>query len=374
MQLPIRSFSQLMQDMSAVLQSSVIKLLDLSPGSVLRSILEANASVALWIQFLITQMLETTRAATCSADDLDSWVQDFGLSRLPASQAVGTVVFSRYVATNIVTIPAGVRVKSSDGSLTFEVVADTTNRDWSNAESAYVLPIGIDQLAVPISALTLGPSGNVQAGMITLLASSIVGIDEVSNPYSLVGGIEAESDESLRSRFLVYVNSRSRATADAIGFAVSSVRQGLSFVVHENVDAAGHPQLGTFVVTVDDGSGTPPSPLLALIAQAVDAVRPIGARFSVRPPSVQPVDITVHVDLIAGVQLSEIRVELVYAIERFVNGLPVGAGLSVTRVAQIIYQASAKVGNVSSITLNGLNHDLVVSDRGIVKAGLIAII
>jgi len=374
MLLPIRNFSQLIQDMSAVLQSSVVKLLDLSPGSVLRAILEANASVALWVQFLITQMLQTTRAATCSAEDLDSWVRDFGLSRLPASQAVGTVIFSRYVPTSKATIPPGTRVKSSDGSLTFVVLADAAHANWSDDESAYVLSIGVDQVTVPISANEPGPSGNVQTGMITLLASSIVGVDEVSNPYSLIGGIEAETDDALRRRFLGYINSRSRATADAIGFAVSSVRQGLSFVVHENVDAAGHAQLGSFIVTVDDGTGVPSSSLLELIAASVDAVRPIGSRFSVRPPSVQHVDITVHVDPITGVQLSEIRVELVHAIERFVNALAVGSGLSVTRIAQAIYQESSKVNNVSGVTINGSNNDCIVSNRGVVKAGLIALI
>lgn len=374
MQLPIRNLSQLMQDMSAVLQSSVVKLLDLSPGSVLRAILEANASVALWVQFLITQMLQTTRASTCSGGDLDSWVRDFGLSRLPASHAIGTVKFSRYVPTSRAAIAAGTRVKSSDGSLTFVVVSDAAHESWSADEGAYVLSMGMEQVTVPVSAKEAGASGNVQAGMITLLASSIAGVDEVSNLASLIGGVEAETDEVLRRRFLGYINSRSKATSDAVGFAVASVRQGLSFVVHENVDAAGHSQLGSFIVTVDDGTGAPPSSLLATVAEAVDLVRPLGSRFSVRPPSVHMVNITVNVEPISGVQIAEIRVEIAYAIERFVNGLAVGSALSVTRLAQTIYQASAKVSNVSGITINGLSNDWSVNNRSVVKAGLIAII
>lgn len=374
MQLSIRNFSQLMQDMSAALQNSAAKLLDLSPGSVLRAILEANASVALWVQFLITQMLQTTRAATCSGIDLDSWVRDFGLSRLPASHSVGKVVFSRFVSTSRASVPSGTRVKSSDGSLMFAVVADAEHANWSHEHNAYILLIGMDKITVPVSATEPGPSGNVQSGMITLLASSIAGVDEVSNPDPLVGGAEAETDEVFRARFVGYINSRSRGTVDAIGFAVSSVRQGLSFVVHENVDVIGHTQLGNFVVIVDDGTGVPPSSLLELVATAVDAVRPIGSRFAVRAPSVQMADVVIHVDPVPGVPLSEIRVELTRAVESFVNTLAVGAGLSVTRIAQAIYQASTKVNNVSNITINGLSSDLAGSNRGVVKAGLIAII
>src|SRR3954469_14647325 len=52
MQLPFRSFSQLVQDMAATVQGASGQLSNLSVGSVLRAILEANASVGLWMQCL----------------------------------------------------------------------------------------------------------------------------------------------------------------------------------------------------------------------------------------------------------------------------------------------------------------------------------
>jgi hypothetical protein len=51
MNLSLKGFSQLIEDMSAALQSSATTLIDVSVGSVVRAIFEANASVALWIAY-----------------------------------------------------------------------------------------------------------------------------------------------------------------------------------------------------------------------------------------------------------------------------------------------------------------------------------
>lgn len=80
MKLSLRGFGQLIEDMSAALQSSATALVDVSVGSVVRAIFEANASVVLWLQWLILQVLQTTRASTSSGTDLDTWMMDFGLT------------------------------------------------------------------------------------------------------------------------------------------------------------------------------------------------------------------------------------------------------------------------------------------------------
>ena len=106
MQLSLRTFSSLVQDMAAAVQASASQLLDLTVGSTLRAVLEANASVGLWMQWLILLVLRTTRAATSSGSDLDSWMADMTLVRLPAVAATGTVTFSRFTATIAGLIPS----------------------------------------------------------------------------------------------------------------------------------------------------------------------------------------------------------------------------------------------------------------------------
>src|ERR1700739_2986107 len=94
--LPLQNFATLVAGMAAAVQGACQQLLDLTVGSVLRAILEANASVALWMQWLIMLVLQTTRAATSTGPDLDSWVADFGVARLPGTAASGVVTLSRW--------------------------------------------------------------------------------------------------------------------------------------------------------------------------------------------------------------------------------------------------------------------------------------
>jgi hypothetical protein len=63
MQLQVQDFTTLVRNMAASVQGSAIALIDLTTGSVLRAILEANASLALWLQWLIVQVLAQTRAS-----------------------------------------------------------------------------------------------------------------------------------------------------------------------------------------------------------------------------------------------------------------------------------------------------------------------
>ena len=75
--LKLKSFSQLIEDMAAALQSSTTALMDISVGSVIRAIFEANASIVLWLQWMIIQVLQTTRASTSLGSDLDTWMRRF---------------------------------------------------------------------------------------------------------------------------------------------------------------------------------------------------------------------------------------------------------------------------------------------------------
>ena len=53
MQLPLQTFTSLVQGMAAAVQAASARILDLTIGSTLRAILEATASIGLWMQWLI---------------------------------------------------------------------------------------------------------------------------------------------------------------------------------------------------------------------------------------------------------------------------------------------------------------------------------
>src|ERR1700760_193899 len=118
--------------MSAVLESSATSLIDVSVGSVVRAIFEANASVVLWLQWLVVPVLQSTRASTSNGPDPDSWLQDFSMTRLPAVPSTGIVAFSRFGTSLPAAIPVGTVVKTADGSLSFSVAEDVNISIWQD--------------------------------------------------------------------------------------------------------------------------------------------------------------------------------------------------------------------------------------------------
>lgn len=373
MQLSFQTFSSLVENMAASVQSASAQILDLTVGSVTRAILEANASVGLWMQWLILQVLQSTRAATSSGPDLDSWMADMTLTRLPAVAAIGRVGFSRFTPSAPALIPVGALVRTADGSQSFSVTAEPSNTSWSEALDGFSIPAGIATLSVPVVAMIAGSAGNVQAETITLLATAIPGVDTVINPDPLQGGLDAESDAAFRARFQNFIQSRSRATPLAVGYAVTSIQQGLNYTIQENADAAGNPRMGSFVVTIDDGSGYPNPTLLATVSGAVEAVRPVGSTFSIQAPTVITANVTLAIEVSTGFTKSNLIQPVSEAISSYINTLPIGATLPITRVAQLAYDATGGISNVSQVAINGVNADVVPSVTGVVKAGSVAI-
>lgn len=359
--------------MAASVQGAAQSLLDLTVGSVLRAILEANASIALWLQWLIVQVLATTRLATSSGADCDSFGTDFGFVRLPAVAAVGQVTFSRFTPSIAAFIPVGTNVSVAANTQSFVVVADTTNPSYSAALGGYTLAAGVAGVNVTIAANIAGSAGNVQPGSIALMSSAVSGVDTVTNMGALTGGIDAESDAAFRARFGNYLASLSRATDIAIGSTIAGIRQGLSYTISENMNQAGDAQMGCFVVTVDDGSGNPSANLLNAVQLAVGGVRPVGTSFAVQKPLVSLADVAVTIITATGTSHNAAVAAVGTAIESYIAALPVGGTLSYTRLAQLAFDASSAVTNLSGLLLNGGTADLVPPLFGVVRVGIVTV-
>ncbi len=373
MNLSLKGFTQLVEDMSAALQSSATTLVDVSIGSVLRAIFEANASVVLWLQWLILRVLQTTRASTSTGTDLDSWMADFGLNRLPAIPATGIVTFSRFAPNLAATIPAGSIVKTSDGMLSFSVTEDRALSIWQPASSGYVIPSGVASADLPVACATSGSIGNVLAGTITVIAASLPGVDQVTNANPLSNGADRETDQAFRSRFQGYLASLSRATLGAVQNAIAGVRQGLDVAIEQNTGAGGAPQVGALLVIVDDGTGYPSADLLSDVASAVDAVRPIGTTFAVVPPQVLTVNVSLTAEFASANDATVGIPSIQNYVASYLNDLPVGRTASVTRVAQHAYRAGSGLQNITDIGLNGASTDVIPAPLTVIKAGQIVV-
>ena len=366
MQLALQDFTALVRTQAAAVSASCRTLLDLSVGSVLRAVLEANASVALWMQWLIVDVLATTRAATSHGADLDSWVLDFGLLRLGAVPAVAEVRFSRAATGVAAVVPVGALVRTvpvaGGDAQVFAVSEDASRAEWMG--SGYRLAAGVSAVGVPVRAVLAGRGGNVQAGTIQLMASAVPGVDQVTNAVAASGGLDAETDAALRVRFGEYMDSRTRATAQAVRFAVQGVRAGLFVQVVDRVDSAGAVRPGHFTVLIDDGSGAPASSLIADVATAVEAVRALGTTFSVRGPVAVQVSVTMRARA-----PYEARLAVQAQVLKHLAGLAVGASVVPSRIVQVAHEADSRVELVSEVLVNGVAGELAMPVFGRAVAG-----
>lgn len=372
MQLQLQTFTGLVSAAAAAVQGSAKQLIDLTVGSTLRALLEASASVGLWMQWLILLVLQMTRAATSAGADLDSWVADFRLTRLPAAAATGSLTFSRFTPTNAALLPLGTQVKTADALLAFDVAQDATNAAWNATLNGYLIPAGQASVTVPVVAEMAGSSGNVQAATITLISAAIPGVDTVTNALAFTNGIDAESDAALRARFQNYINTRAEATEAAVGYAVSGVQQGLTWTVQENVTTAGIYQPGNFVVTVNDGTGNPSASVLTLVQTAVNSVRPVGSTFQVQGPAVVAANIALTVVEAPGYT----HAQAVAAAGAALTAAADTGGMGVPFYYGQIYAtclALPSVQAIESVTLNGGTANLTVTAAQTVAAGMITV-
>jgi len=368
-----KTFSTLVSDQVTAMQAKAAGLVDLAIGSILRALAESNAGVAMWLQQLIVNLLVTTRAATCSGDDLDSWMADFSFTRLSAVQATGQVTFSRFTATNQALIPVGAQVTTTDGTQIYSVVVNTTSAAYSASLAGYVIAAGVSSLTVPVQANTAGTAGNAQAGTITVISGSIQYIDTVTNSTTFVNGEDAEADADFRARFVLWIASLSKATKAAIGYALSSMQSGVTYTLTENYAYNGTAQPGYFYAVVDDGSGAPSSTFISQAYAAIEAVRGFTVTFGVFPPSVLTANVTLVITTDSTGNHATIVALVQAAIQEYIASLSLGQLLAYTQLAKVAYSASPLVTNVTSLTLNSGTADLAASAKQVIRAGTISV-
>ena len=355
-----KSFAQFVQDQAAAMQASCATLIDFTVGSINLALIEANAAaVGLWLQRLIYKVLLISRLATSSGTDVDTFLAQFGLVRLAARAATGLVTFNRLsIASSDTVLPVGALLKTTDGTQSFAVTADPSHPAFSIAAAGYIIPAGSLSVTAPVEALALGSAGDVAAGAISVAASQMPGVDNFQNAAALTNGLDAETDQACRSRFVLFIGSLSKATPLALRYAITSLQQGMQVKIHEGVNADGTPNLAFVTIFVDDGSGAPYGALVSACATAVDAVRAAGIRVGVSPASIMPATVALTIQTAPGYNHPTLVAAVTSAVAAFVNGVGLENPLPLTRIIAVAYGIPG-VTNVSGVSVNGAAADLV---------------
>lgn len=384
-----QSFTTVVNNAVTAVQGAASALVDTAIGSIIRSLIEAMAAIVMWLQGLLLQVAALTRLATSSNTDVDSFGADFGFTRLPAYASSGQVTFYRATPTLQAFIPAatapgtltngqtnwtgGTLVQSADGTQQFMVIPDTTQAAYSATLNGYIIGAGVNSAVATVQAVTPGAGSNVLAAAISTIVGSVAYVDTVTNVAGFTNGAAPETDAAFKVRFVSWVAALSKATPAAIASAVTSIQAGASCTIVEDYTYGGVYQPGYFYVIADNGTGSPPGSFLTSVSNVVNSVRPIGTTFGVFAPTVVTANVGMTLTTATGYTHSAVVTTVIAALTAYLNGLALGVSVPYTRLAQIAYDASPGVTNVTAVTLNSGTSDLTVTSQQVVKAGTLTV-
>lgn len=234
---------------------------DVHTGSVVRTLAE---TVALEIARVYAQLDTVYQAGfidTATGRSLDNLVALLGVERVLGGRAAGEVQFQRSEGSRgTVSIPAGTRVMTEDGSIEYETTSTVTMAEAQDA--------------VRVVARDLERNEPVDAGALVVLPVPIAGIGAVDNPSPTAITTVDETDEELRTRARNFLHGSERGTLGAIVEAVR--RQGVDADVVEIL--GGDPLVDCAVdrVEITPHAESMPVELQQRILTAVERVRPAG--------------------------------------------------------------------------------------------------
>lgn len=375
MPLEIKSTEQFVADEIAAINAQLPGSFQFPVGSYTRATVEAHARIGIWQESNIELVFSSIRLATSIGTAVDTFLADYGLSRLPAVSASGDITFSSNTFTSDRFVNVGQTVSQINNICSYAVVADSTNSNFDPDTQQYKIPAGTQSLPFPVLAVTPGIIGNCVAGAINVINSPIVGIDTVTNIVEFSNGVDAQTDPQARAYFLTYINSLSRATESAWDFAVESVDGVKEFTVQENVN---YPSLsidlGRGFAVVDDGTGTPNPTLIAKVLASVALYRGLAIRFDVYGPVPITINITATLTIPAGYTNPGFSTIITTALQVYLQAIPFGGTVFYSQVLYQIYNAIVNSSsnfitnpslidgfNVSNLLVNGATADVTTT-------------
>jgi uncharacterized phage protein gp47/JayE len=327
-------------------------LTDVNVGSQVRTFAEAIGSVvdveSVTAQALAFQALVYAAFAA------------FGVEPLGAVSSLVSLTFSTGTGANPPPVPVAVAIAAG-------TITQTVGGIQFQTLSSATFPVSGTSVVVPAAAVIAGANGNVPAGAITQILSSIPYTLQVTNTAAAIGGSDAETPAQTLARFTAIVGSIGLGTPVAIanaciGVSVSGTTETVKYATcYEPWIAqmeAGNPNpTAGFQVYVDDGSGQATAALLTAVQAKLDGNletgdegnRPAGVPYSVKAVVPVRANVTVSGTAIQPGDAPAITSAVVVALNQYFSTLQFGQAAQVDQVIAAV--ATAVQGNTNSLSV-----------------------
>lgn len=299
------------------------KITDFIPGGKTRTKLEA---VAVEMEAQDLAFYQAAKKAIATAV-----YEAFGFSLLPGVAATGEALFARStVAPSDIVVPLGTIIAT--------VPTDDTPEQTYVTTAQGAIAEGEVSVALPIRAVTPGKIGNTGSGTITQIKTTISGVETVTNAASLGNGVDAESEEARRRRFVEYVTTLPRATAaGVVRGAKTAALLDTDGTILEQVASAlvGEPRVGEVYVYIYNGTGTTSAELVTEAQRIIDGYtesdgtkvpgfKAAGVHCVVLAADETAIDVTAVVTVTAGYDTETVVAAVAVTAAAYLSALTVG--------------------------------------------------
>ena len=357
-----------------------------STGSRVLGLATASAGVASFLQYQAQFDTFFARSTTSTGPDLDSWMAQFSFARAGATYAEGQVTLSVPSPASIqLVIPAatvnsdgsiatnGAVIQASGGAIQYTLIPDTNQTAYNVGLNSYVLGVGQTSITATAQALVIGSASNVLAGQLNQFSSSSYGLTGVTNLASIESGTDSESDAAYRQRFILYINSLSKGTYQAILEACLSTYDEFTYTLLANTTPWDATVYGFFTVIANNPGQVVSSGQLLNLTAAVNAIRAFTIAFEVVAPTIVKPAIAANISVSGSQYLTASETAAQIAVIGYVNSLLPGQKLYLTDIIDVIINSSSYITSVqfSSVTIRGTQVDYTPADQfHIVQADL----
>lgn len=307
-----KPFADITADMIEGVRGRTDKITDFNVGSVIRTLLEANAiELDDYYQAIYFGLLEAIPTSIYIG---------FGFDLLPAVAASGTISFTRIGASDALTIPAGTVLTSLAGNT-------------YTTDAGLVLAINQTIGTVRASATVAGASGNADPNALSLTTTFSAAIT-ATNLSSMAAGQDAETDDQRAQRFALFIKSIARGTISAIEYAatIPSIKNETTGVVIEKTQRVStYEEPGHVMLYIHNGSTGATSGLVTAVQAMIDGYRdpqtlswvggyrPTGMRVEVVAMTETPLDVSIEVTKRASASQAAVTNLLLGAIGRYIR-------------------------------------------------------
>lgn len=239
---------------------------------------------------------------------------------------------------------------------------------WELEDTTYKITERVSETEYRAECEQEGSIGNMYFGKLVPI-SYVVGVEVILSDIMLEGANE-ESDEALRERFFIKVRkpSTSGNIYDYYNWAMACKGVGAAKIF----PLAYGP--GTVKVVVADEDKTAATPaLLKEVKDYIEEMRPIGATVTVASAEELPVNVMGRVKLKNGLNLGEAQTAFRKAFDDFLrdNAFDINY-VGYARVGNILLE-TAGVEDYADLTINGLGHNIELTDEQIAVIGTVTL-